>query len=186
MMRFVEQTLLRATLAASVGFGCASGAQAELAPGQGTATPADAPFNRIMASLIDYKVFRLSSDRFHQMVTPYCKRTDRQKDEHGVDAEYRCDAMTGITEMKISTREGAATDRNYVMFIQLFLAADRYAPFKSRMQSRLGKPTKSGKDFVRYVYARDKELSKMGTPVISLSREDEQTVGFSIALEQGP
>jgi len=185
-MRFVEQTVLRATLAASFGFGCAGGAQAGLAPGQGTAAPVDAPFDRIMASLIDYKVFRLSSDRFHQMVTPYCKRTDRQKDEHGVDAAYRCDAMTGITEMKISTREGPTTGKNYVMFIQLFLATDRYASSNSQMQSRLGKPTKSGKDFVRYVYAGDKELNKMGTAVISLSREDEQTVGFSIALEQGP
>lgn len=39
---------------------------------------------------------------------------------------------------------------------------------------------------MRYEYAADKELNKLGTPVISLSREDEQTVGYSIALEQGP
>lgn len=171
-------------MAALVAVGCTCGVQAEVLLGQGMAAPANAPLDRIMAPLIDYKAFRLSSDGFDRLVTPYCKRTDRQKSEYGVDAEYSCDAGTGITEMKISTREGTA--KNYVMYIQLFLAADRYAPLKSQMQSRLGKPKKSGKDFVRYVYAGDKELSKMGTPVISLSREDEQTVGFSIALEQGP
>lgn len=139
-----------------------------------------------MASLIDYKAFRLSSDGFHQLVTPYCKRTYRQQDEYGVDAEYRCDAGTGITGMKIITREGTAKPAHYVMAIQLFLAADRYAPLKSQMQARLGKPSKSGKDFVRYVHAGDQALDKLGTPVISLSREDAQTVGFSVALEQGP
>lgn len=171
-------------MAALVGIACTCGAQAEVAQGQGVTAPIDAPLDRIMASPIDYKAFRLSSDGFHRLVTPYCKRTDRQKSEYGVDAEYRCDAATGITEMKLSTREGSV--KNYVMYIQLFLTADRYAPLKSQMLSRLGKPKKSGKDFVRYVYAGDKELSKLGRPVISLSREDEQTVGFAIALEQGP
>jgi len=185
MMHFVGQTFLRATLAAPLGFGCTSVAHAETQE-QRTAAPADGPLNRIIAPLIDYKAFRLSSDGFHQLVTPYCKRTDQQKDEHGTDAEYRCDAGTGIAEMKISTRDGPASSKNHVMYIQLFLAADRYAPIKSQMQSKLGKPKKSSKDFVRYVYTGDKELNKMGTPVISLSREYEQTVGFSIALEQGP
>jgi hypothetical protein len=186
MKKLVEQTCLRAAFAALIGLGCVGGAQAETTQGQRLVAPAEAPLNRIMASLIDYKAFRISSAGFHQLVTSYCQRTDQQKDEYGVDAAYRCDAGTGIRNMKITTREGAATPTNYVMAIQLFLAADRYAPLKAQMQSRLGKPTKSGKDFVRYVYAGDKKLSRLGTPVISLSREDEQTVGFSVALEQGP
>ena len=147
---------------------------------------AQAPLDRIMASLIDYKVFRMNSDSFDRLVAPDCKRTDRQKDEHGVDAEYSCAASTGITEMKISTREDATPAKSYVMYIQLFLKPDRYAPLKSALQGKLGKPKKSGKDFVRYEYTGDKELGKLGTPVISLSREDDQTVGFSVALEQGP
>lgn len=174
------RTAPRAAMAAILGVGCMSGAQA-----QGMA-PADTPLNRIMAPLIDYRAFRLSSDKFHQLVTPYCKRTDRRKDEHGVDAEYRCDAGTGITGMKISTREGARSPAHYVMVIQLFLTPDRYAPLKSQMQARLGKPNRSGKDFVRYIYSGDQALDQLGTPVISLAREDEQTVGFSVALEQGP
>jgi hypothetical protein len=88
--------------------------------------------------------------------------------------------------MKISTREEKAASRNYVMYIQLLLAADCYGSLKSQMQRKLGRPKKSGKEFIRYVYTGDRELNKLGTPVISLSLEDEQTAGFVVALEQGP
>lgn len=186
MMRLMEHSFKHAALAVMIGLAAAGCAQAEGEAAAKPAASAQAPLDRIMASLIDYKAFRLNSEGFDKLVTPDCKRTDRQKDEHGVDAEYSCDAKTGITEMKISTREGATPAKNHVMYIQLFLAADRYAPLKSQLQGKLGKPKKSGKDFVRYEYNGDKELSKLGTPVISLSREDEQTVGYSIALEQGP
>ncbi|MCD2517391.1 hypothetical protein LQ564_13835 [Massilia sp. G4R7] len=185
MMGFVGHGFKRAALAAVIGFAAVGCAQAEGEQPQKAAV-AQAPLDRIMASLIDYKAFRMNSDSFDKLVTPDCKRTDRQKDEHGVDAEYSCDPKTGITEMKISTREGATPAKNYVMYIQLFLKPDRFNPLKSQIQGKLGKPKKSGKDFVRYEYSGDKELSKLGTPVISLSREDEQTVGFAVALEQGP
>ncbi len=153
---------------------------------QGLLAPGQAPLDRIMAGLIDYQAFRLGSEAFERLVAPSCKRSDRQQDAHGVNAEYRCDRATGILEMKISTREGAATPRPYVMFIQLLLAADRFAPIKAQMQARLGKPTASGKDYVRYVYTGDRELVGHGTPVIGLSREDAQTVSFMVGLEQGP
>lgn len=185
MMRFVAHGFKRAALAAVIGCAAVGCAQAEGEAPQ-KAPSAQAPLDRIMASLIDYKAFRMSSDSFDKLVTPDCKRTDRQKDEYGVDAEYSCAAGTGITEMKISTREGATPAKNYVMYIQLALRPDRYAPLKSQIQGKLGKPKKGGKDFVRYEYNGDKELSKLGTPVIGLSQEDEQTVGFSVALEQGP
>lgn len=187
MMRFIKQSWASGVIVAAWGLACGGVVHAEtVAQPTKTAPSAGAPIERIMESLIDYKAFRWSSKDFDQVVAPYCKRTEQRQYGHGVDAEYQCDAATGISEMKISTQENAAASTSYMMYIQVALGPDRYAPLKMKMQNKLGKPKNSAKDFVRYVYNGDKELSKRGTPVISLAREDEETVVFEIGLEQGP
>lgn len=165
-------------------------APATVAHANATAQPpaaTHAPLAKIMESLADTRAFRLTSAQFDQVVAPYCQQTKRKADRYSVVARYRCDASTGISVIKIDSRENAKSPSKHMMYVTMFLSADRFAPLKAQMLAKLGKPKKNDKDSLYWTYTADKELNRYGNPSFTLSRDtSDDSTTFQLALEQGP
>lgn len=154
----------------------------------GAATaPVPQALSNVIAALGDFKALRMKSAQFETLVAPYCKRMDHAVDEYSVRDEYRCQPGTGITAITVDSRNENTPGKNYVMYVAIDLKLDHYAGVREQLTGKLGRTTKSDKDFVYWTYRGDKALNRLGNPAIMLSRDAaERTASFTLALEQGP
>jgi len=149
--------------------------------------PVPQALTNVIAALGDFKSLRMKSAQFETLVTPYCKRTDHAVEEYGVRDEYKCQPGSGITAITFDSRNENTPGKNYVMYVAVDLQLDHYAGVREQLTGKLGRTTKTDKDFVYWTYRGDKALNRLGNPAIMLSRDAaERTASFTLALEQGP
>ncbi len=141
---------------------------------------------KIVELLGDYRAFRLTSASIEDVVGKYCHRSHEIIEVDEVLYEYRCDPVTGIKQFKLDSKEGGS-HANHIFSIFVNFSANNYSLVKGTMEKKLGRATKSGKNFSSWKYRADKELNEIGNPVLSVSRDlSDNTADFQIGLEQGP
>jgi len=146
------------------------------------------PLTTVVNALADFKIFRMTSAQFDMVVAPYCEKVRDKKFKPMILATYRCAPGSGITEIKMDSREGFGSPLpNYMMTISVDFAIDKYPVVKAQVEKKLGRAKPKGKDFIEWRPAADKALNEVGNPVINLSRDaSDNSASLHVALEQGP
>lgn len=145
------------------------------------------PLTDVVHGLADFKTFRMTSAQFDTLVAPYCKKVRDRNFKLMILATYRCAPNSGITEIKMDSRQGFGSPLpNYMMTISVDFAIEKYAVVKAQVEKKLGRAKPRGEDFLEWRYAADKALSAVGNPVINLSRDaSDNSASLHIVLEQG-
>lgn len=146
------------------------------------------PMMRVVSAVADFKTFRMTSAQFDTVVAPYCKKVRDKNFKPMILATYSCTANSGITEIKMDSREGFGSPLpNYMMMISVDFSIEKYGAVKSLIEKKLGRAKPKGKDFLEWRHAADKVLNQAGNPVINLSRDaSDNSASLHVALEQGP
>jgi hypothetical protein len=146
------------------------------------------PLITVVSALADFNAFRMTSAQFDTVVAPYCKKVRDKNFKPMILATYSCAPNSGITEIKMDSREGLGSPLpNYMMTISVDFAIDKYAAVKKQVEKKLGRARPKGKDFVEWRHSKDKVLNEAGNAVINLSRDaSDNSASLHVALEQGP
>ena len=146
------------------------------------------PLITVVNALADFQTFRMTSAQFDTVVAPYCKKVRDKNFKPMILATYTCAPNSGITEIKMDSREGLGSPLpNYMMTISVDFAIDKYAAIKAQVEKKLGRATPKGKDFLEWRHSSDKTLNEVGNAVINLSRDaSDNSASLHVALEQGP
>lgn len=160
----------------------------QIACAQQDASAEQSPLTTVVNAVADYKSFRMSSAQFDTVVAPYCKKVRDKSLKPMILATYSCAPGSGITQIKLDSREGFGSPLpNYMMLVSVDFAMDKYATVKTQIEKKLGRGKPRGKDFLEWRYAADKALNEAGNPVINLSRDStDKSASLHLALEQGP
>lgn len=141
----------------------------------------------IVTTLATHKTFRMTLAEVEKLLTPYCKKTSSNEDTYDQQAEYTCGKESGIRDIRIGERKNNKQAGTFIQYLSLSLAPDSYAPWKKQLEVQLGRPDKSGKDFLSWSYTADKKLNTIGYPVISLTQDGKQkSTTFNLGVEAGP
>jgi len=165
----------------------ASAVTPTLAPTQSVSAQ-QLPITTVIDTLASFTSFRMTSAQFDAVVAPYCKKARNQTARPMILFTYQCAPGSGITTIKMDSREGlGAPLPNYMMFITVDFSFDHYVGLRAQIEKKLGRGTPRGKDFVEWRYTADKLLNESGNPVIHLSRDpSDHSASFAVSLEQGP
>lgn len=180
----MQQQRLFIALTSAVTLACLMGAcKAETAA---VAMPATKPLETIIATVASNKTFRTKGDDLEKVLAPYCKKSDTRVIETDTRLKFICNKESDITELKVIERANDQQGR-FIFSLVMMLPLESYAALKTQTQKQLGKPARSGANYLTWRYAGDKRLNAIGNPMFRLERFDaEKVTMFEMGIEAGP
>lgn len=171
-------------LAGAATFACLLGAcKAETAA---RPVPATKPLETIIAAIANNKTFRMTGDELEKVLAPYCTKSDTRVEQTDTRVKFVCTKESDITELKFIERSDNKQGR-FIFSLVMLLPAESFARLKTQTQQQLGRPARSGTNYLTWSYKADKRLNALGNPNFRLERfEAEKVTMFGMGIEEGP
>jgi hypothetical protein len=144
------------------------------------------PLNVLIPSLYEMKTFRKQLADIEAVLKPYCITKTTTNVTRESIRRYECagEKFVAIVELSYSASDSG---QPIVMFLDITFPSRLYHVVTADLVKRLGKPRNRWSDTTRWVYSKDKELNKLGTPVVLVKPDPETSTAFiTLSLEQGP